>query len=161
MDESAVRKAARQGRILLVDGKVDPRAADAAWSASSHPGNHGGKRTRTRLTRRPKDAPAAPENGQAPPSGAVMYASSRASREAALAQMAHLDLEVRRGVLIDAGEARAAMFKLARRTRDMLLALPERLAPRFAAGLTSADCHRILREEVERVCNEIASAHPL
>jgi hypothetical protein len=42
----------------------------------------------------------------------------------------------------------------------MLLALPDRLAPRLS-GLDEFAAHQVLSEEINRVCNEIAGSAPL
>ncbi|MFN8992033.1 MAG: hypothetical protein ACK5YP_18830 [Betaproteobacteria bacterium] len=74
--EGAVRKAIRSGRIMLIDGKVDPVAADAQWRANT----------------RPRITPGARQPGEAratsPEAGVQAYYASRARQAAAYAERA-------------------------------------------------------------------------
>jgi hypothetical protein len=47
---------------------------------------------------------------------------------------------------------------MARKARDQLIALPERVAANLAATQEPAEVQRILEEEIERICQEIADA---
>ena len=47
---------------------------------------------------------------------------------------------------------------MARKARDQLIALPERVAAILAATQDPAEVQRILEEEIERICQEIADA---
>ena len=63
---------------------------------------------------------------------------------------------MRRGELVSAAEVRTAAFAEARRARERLYALPDRLSPVLAA-LNDADaCHAALLEAVEEICTEIS-----
>lgn len=153
----AVRQAAKAGRITLVKGKVDPARADREWTERSHPGGHGGQNRGKRQPRRPEAGPIGGlEGGEA---GAT-FASMRARREGAQAELAELELARKRGEVAPLAEIRAAVFTLNRRARDMLLALPDRLAPRLTA-LDPVEIHAILTDELTRVCHEIADDRPL
>ncbi len=83
------------------------------------------------------------------------YAKARAARELYQAQLAKMELDRQRGVLVRADEVRVGAFNLARKARDQLIALPERLAAILAATLDAAEVQRILEEEIERICQEI------
>jgi len=147
VSHTAVQKAIKAGRIQVDrQGRIDPRAANRAWSTGTDPAQV-----------RPQGGDEGPAPGQHLGAQGVTYAASRADRESFLAKLAELDYRARAGELLEAEAVRAEVFKLGRRCRDMLLSLPERLAPRLAAGLDVGEAHRILREEVERVCNEIAA----
>jgi phage terminase Nu1 subunit (DNA packaging protein) len=147
LSHTSVQKAIKSGRIQADKaGRIDPRAADRAWRTATDPAQV-----------RHKAGDEEPAPGHHTGAQGVTYAASRADRESFLAKLAELDYRRRSGELLEAEAVRAEVFKLGRRARDMLLALPERLAPRLAAGLDVGECHRILREEVERVANEIAA----
>jgi len=67
-----------------------------------------------------------------------------------LALSAKLDYELESGQLIQAKDARRAAFATARKARDMLLTMSDRLAP-IVAGLTNRfDCHEAITAEVRR-----------
>lgn len=152
VSREAVRKAVIQGRISLLRGKIDPKRADREWSQSTltrvgRPAKAG--RTGAHTSRRPADA--ASKGGQ---NG---YADARAARERVLAELAELDLKVRKGTLVNADQAREKVFKAARAARDLVLGLPERLAPRLV-GQDEAAIRRILTDETGRICDVIANA---
>ena len=73
---------------------------------------------------------------------------SRSRREHYAAELARLEVMQRRGELVPVVEVRAEAFNLARSIRDALLALPDRLAPMLAATSDTAQCHRLLGEEL-------------
>jgi len=71
--------------------------------------------------------------------------------------LARLEYEQRVGGLLDADEVRTAAYTCARCARDLLLAIPSRVAP-VVAGLTDvAECHRVLEAEVSRALDELSS----
>jgi hypothetical protein len=86
------------------------------------------------------------------------YAKARAARELYQAQLAKIELDRQRGVLVRADEVRLGAFNMARKARDQLIALPERVAAILAATQDPAEVQRILEEEIERICQEIADA---
>ncbi len=89
---------------------------------------------------------------------ATGYAKARAARELYQAQLAKLELDRQRGTLIRADEVRIGAFNMARKARDQLIALPERVAALLAATQEPAEVQRILEEEIERICQEVADA---
>ena len=86
------------------------------------------------------------------------YARARAAREVAQAQLVRLELEEKRGTLVRADEVRLGAFNMARKARDQLIALPERVSALLAATGDALEVQRILEEEIERICQEIADA---
>lgn len=88
----------------------------------------------------------------------VNYAEARAVREAYNAKLARLKYEQQLGILVNAEEVRTAAFNLARRTRDELMGMPERIAAQIAATDDPAEVERILEDEIERVCQELSNA---
>jgi len=88
----------------------------------------------------------------------VNYAEARAVREAYNAKLARLKYEQQLGILVNAEEVRTAVFNLARRTRDELMGMPERIAAQVAATDDPAEVEQILEDEIERVCQELSNA---
>jgi hypothetical protein len=142
VSHTAVQKALRDGRIPASNGKIDPVAADAAWKANTDPSKQTG-------------SIAEPAAGSAKGS----YATSRAVRESYLARLAKLEYEEKAGRLVSADEVRITTFNLARSARNMLLALPDRLAPILAAMTSAREVHALLMTELRRVCEEISGEH--
>jgi len=147
---TSVLKAVQRGRITLVRGKIDPDAANRAWETNTDPAQR-------RPTRGAKGVNGTPKRT---PEG-VTYAKSRAERETYLARLAALEYDVKKGKLVDADEVRARVFAIARTARDILIGMPDRLAPRIVGETNQHEIHRMIAEEVARVCNEIANARGL
>lgn len=140
VSHTAVQKALRDGRIPSSGGRIDPAVADRAWKANTDPS----KQTTT----------VANEPGSDAARGS--YTTSRAVRESYLARLAKLEYEEKSGRLVSADEVRISTFNVARAARNMLLALPDRLAPILAAMTSAREVHALLSTEVRRVCEEIA-----
>lgn len=160
----AVQRAIKSGRITTVNGKIDPVTADLEWQQNTDQ-----SKPRNRITGSPKQAKAPGEPSEpmslggadeiiSAPSTATGYAKARAARELYQAQLAKLELDKRRGALVPADEVRLGAFNMARNARDQLIALPERLATVLAAIQEPAEIQRVLEEEIERICQEIADA---
>jgi hypothetical protein len=160
----AVHRAVKAGRVTTVNGKIDPDQADREWLENTDQ-----SKPRNRITGRPKHTrpegePSQPMNlgGSEETSGgngtASGYAKARAARELHQAQLAKLELDRQRSILVRADEVRVGAFNMARKARDQLVALPERVAAILAATDDAAEVQRILEEEIERICQEIADA---
>lgn len=149
--EGAVRRAVRDGRIALIDGKVDPVAADAQWA----------RNTRVRAGSRPTDdanlqaggTPAARDDD----SGAG-YWQSKSRREAAEAEIAELKLAELRGELVRAADVRTSLAKQVAAVREALLQLPARVVPLLAADPTPAAMDGVIRAEIVAALAMLAEA---
>jgi len=161
ISHSAVQRAVSAGRIATVNGRIDPDQADREWHENTDQ-----SKPRNRITGSPKHARVAGEPSEPMDFGgtdggngtASGYAKARAARELYQAQLAKLELDRQRGVLIRADEVRLGAFNMARKARDQLIALPERVAAILAATEDPAEVQHILEEEIERICQEIADA---
>jgi hypothetical protein len=144
--EGAVRRAVRDGRIALIDGKVDPVAADAQWQ----------RNTRPRAGSQPADAPTAPQGARDDGDGEGGYWHSKARREKAEAELAELKLAEQQGQLVRADAIRAAHAKRLAGLREALLQIPSRLAAVLAAEPDQARCHDALQRELHAVLASVA-----
>ncbi len=144
--EGAVRRAVRDGRIALIDNKVDPVAADAQWA----------RNTRPRAGSQPAEAaaPTAPERDG--DDGAGDYWKSKARREKAEAELAELKLAEQQGQLVRAEAVRAAHAKRLAGLREALLQVPARLAAVLAAETDQAKCHDAMQRELHAVLASVA-----
>ena len=160
----AVIRAINSGRISTVDGKINPEQADREWRENTDQ-----SKPRNRITGNPKharipDGPSEPMDFGVPDDNhggngtATGYARARAAREVYQAQLAKMELDRQRGTLVRADEVKVGAFNMARKARDQLIAIPERVAAILAATQEPAEVQRILEEEIERVCQEIADA---
>ena len=176
VSDTAVHKAIKAGRVTVAGRTPTSNRPLVAWPQTqddwlansdqtkrSHVGSRGSPRreadpvpqvqlaTSARPDEVPDDAPAVGRTPTGP-----SYAQSRAIREAYQARLAKLEFEERSGKLIDANEVKVRAFKLARGARDALLTLPDRLAPILASSTDVQEIHRLLLEDIERTCRQIA-----
>jgi len=139
--EGAVRRAVRDKRITLIDGRVDPVAADAQWA----------RNTRVRAGSVPANdanlTAGGTPGGGADSSGAD-YWGSKAKREAAEAEIAELKLAEMRGELVRAADVRAALSREVAAVREALLQLPARVVPLLVAEPLPAAMDQVLRAEI-------------
>jgi phage terminase Nu1 subunit (DNA packaging protein) len=150
--EGAVRRAVRDGRISLIDGKIDPVAADAQWS----------RNTRVRMGSVPANEShlaagqhAGPEREITSSSGD--YWTSKAKREQAEAEIAELKLAEMRGELVRAADVRAALSKQIAGLRETLLQLPSRVVPLLVADPAAGTMDRLLRAEIVSALGQLTA----
>lgn len=156
VSRQAVSKAIKTGRIQTVSGGlVEFERALASWRGNSHPIE--GLKAAGRSAP-PPSVPLAegPEDLSSSSSASSTFATSRAIREAYLARLARLDYEERVGKLLPADEVRKTAFQAARRARDLLLAVPDRLSAVLAASTDPGEVRNLLTEEIQRAVNELA-----
>jgi hypothetical protein len=160
----AVHRAVTSGRISTVDGKINPTQADREWRDNTDQ-----SKPRNRITGRPKSTRDPGEQVGAVNFGdfegihrglavTTGYAKARAARELYQAHLTKLQFDRESGSLVRAEEVRLGAFNMARKVRDQLIALPERMAAILAAAADEAEVQRILEEEVERICLEVSDA---
>lgn len=163
--QEAVRLAVKDGRlaksITYVNGK--PKIADAVMADKEWAENTDQSKPRNRITgdpkhrRAPGEATKAMENSIVSGTNGPSYAQSRAIREAYQARLAKLEFEEKSGKLVSRDDVRVAAFNAARKARDSLLSIPDRIAPILAGITDDREVHRILTDEIRRVCSEMTS----
>lgn len=148
----AVEKAIKTGRISRQPEGIDPVAADAQWL----------KYTRPRADLMPRRSIEGTQRGTPP---GADWGDHRARKESAEASLREIELEKRRGELIDRRGAELAWQKTARTLRDALLdTLPSKISLELAA-LTdpwAVECklREALREELHAVADALESEVP-
>lgn len=167
ISHEAVRQAIKAGRLKKSITYVgdDPKIADETLADQEWAANTDQSKPRNRITGDPKhrragkDDPMKPMANDAGSDGVgrgPSYAQSRAIREAYMARLAKMDFEEKAGKLIPADGARVAIFNTARKARDMLMAVPDRVAPLVIGQTDAHEIHRILMDEMRRIAGEIA-----
>ena len=155
--EAAVRRAVKDGRISLLEGKLDPTAADAQWA----------RNTRVRAGSKPADSAnlGAPGGAAAAGEGAAptredndAYWAVKARREKAEADMAELKLAEQRAELVRVSAVRSAYATRAAALRESILQIPARLAAVLAAETDHARCHDLLQAELHQVLAQLQEA---
>lgn len=140
----AVQKAVEAGRITLTpDRRVDFEQADAEWEANSLNGNGRARR--------------AQHHGPVS-SGATRGTVAEANRRflEARARLAELEYQLKVRELMPVAEVEKAAFECARRARDLLLSMANRLAPVVAGLNTTDECCRAIEKEVHDALDELA-----
>ena len=140
ISREAIRKAVESGRIrlgrgLLRNGRLDPKAADRALRDNADP-----------------------RGGPPAKKGAPKLYEEKARREAALAQLAELELEQARGNVVLRSDVKTMADETARLVKERLLALPERVME----GLESLGvrdtvrARKLLNDELRRALEGLA-----
>ncbi len=149
MSRGAVSKALKNGRITAgQDGTIDPRRADADWLANTAP------RVNSQGVTPPEAVALGRELSDA--AGVPGYSASRARREAANAELAELERDRLRGLLVDADQVRSEAFMVARTARNMLQAIPARLSAILAGETDERKIYRMLEEAIDDACRSLA-----
>lgn len=160
--------AIREGKITPatvdhVGPLIDPLKADESWF-KKRGGKKRGAMELVGIPRDPEDM--TPEEAAKNPvttsDGTVVptFFQSKTLKEHFAAKRAELEFEKASGKLIDADEAKSTMFRLARKARDRILAIPDRIAAIVAAEVEPAKVHSILARELAEVAREIAADIP-
>jgi predicted outer membrane protein len=156
-----IAKLCKAGRIPLVNGKIDPEAADAALAKSSNPANLAS----ARAVREAKEAGEARAVARKVPTVAppdpdpLSYNAMRTRREGFLAKQAELDYRRSIGEVCEVAAATKAVMDCAVATRRLVEQIPNRIANQLAAAM-GADVRRVqpmMQAEIERICDEIAN----
>jgi len=135
--QPAVAAAIRTGRIrgaILPDTSIDPEEADRLWALNTRGAT---------LDRAPSVE------------GAEDYNASRARHEKAKADLAEIKLAEGRGDLVRRKAIADALFASARQARDRLMAVAARAAPLVAASSDTAECARILSDEIQAALEDL------
>ncbi|MCX8016438.1 MAG: hypothetical protein N2690_00850 [Rhodocyclaceae bacterium] len=142
----AVHKAIKAGRISTIDGKIDPKVADAEWA----------RNTRLRADNRPKRLQVQAQTDTNNEISGEDYWTARARRECAEAAIAELKRAELEGKLIRVEAVRAALAKRIASTRDALLQIPGRLAPVLAAESDMDRVAQLLEDELRTALADIS-----
>ena len=148
-----VNQLVRGGRIQLIDGKIDPIAADEALRRHRDPARQADFRTDGMLA----DAPASSSDDPIASRVQGSFAKARTVREHYRAMREKLEFELAAGNLIEKKEVELQQFALARLTRDRILQSAENIASRIVAAFEIDE--RKVRELVDTslltIVNEI------
>ncbi len=160
-DEKAVRKAVNEGRISLIDGKIDPTVADIQWA----------RNTRARASQTPTAAQLPIDDGidvalDAFPSGQTTgkpaadpgYMQFRSRREEADAQIAEMNAAKMRGAMLMRHDVDRAMFEIGREVRDRLASCARRIASEVASIQTAEACESVVDREHRIVLELLVSS---
>jgi len=144
VSRAAVSHAVKEGRISLIDGKIDPAVADIQWASN----------TRARASSRAGSAAVHVTAGSDAAAGAVAvedevddYMRSRARREAAEASIAEMKQAEMEAQLVRRQDVERAAFVSARQLRDGLTNCARRLGASVATLTTPDACTAVIEAE--------------
>lgn len=141
-------------RITLTkNGKINPALADRQWEANTDP---------AQVYAIKEDSPAraaSSETASSASSGGigVSYQQSRAIREAYEARLKKLEFDERTGKLISTETVQREAFNAARKTRDMILNVPDKVIPLLIGKTDIHEMKEILRKELLRTLENLAN----
>jgi len=143
VSHTSVLKRMKAGTLsVLPDGTLDERVAVREWTLGKGQTNTG-------------------TPGVGEPGAVSTQASARAALMVYKAQLAQIELQVKRGELVNAADHRAAAYTTARTVRDLLLSVPARLAPVVAGlGGSPEDCYAAIEREMFNVVDQLAALRP-
>ena len=153
----AVQKAIEAGRISTVPddkgrARIDPQVADIQWGRNTDP---------DQSARANPGKDISPSGGSASGSQGAeregsRYWDAKTEREEVELAKAKLQLAKDEGSLVSREAVERAAFEAGRLLRDMILSVPNRLAPEVA-GMTEPPAIEVrLREELRKVLDELA-----
>lgn len=150
--KSAVAKAVSDGRITLINGKVDPAVADIQWAQNTRARADSGRTVAGNVAEAGQGMPAALEAPSAPESGpsAPGYADYRAIREKAEAEMAQRANAKDAGLLVERSKVERGMFDVVRAFRDSVMVIGQRAAPRCIGLGDARDIEHVIAEETRK-----------
>jgi hypothetical protein len=164
-------KAIREGKIKPADHDktgplIDPAEADRTWKNA--PRKRRGLMQLVGIPRGPDgedadelegglDGALAGAGADAKDAEPTTFFKARTHKEHYSALRTKLAYEEALGKLVDADVVKRDAFRLARKARDRILAIPDRLAAILAAEVDVDRVHIILSKELADVCREISS----
>lgn len=150
ISDTAVRKAIKSGRITLTkNGKINPTIADRQWEANTDP---------AQVYAIKKDDTSSETQPSTPTGGiGISYQQSRAIREAYEARLKKLEFDERTGKLISTETVQREAFNAARKTRDMVLNVPDKVIPLLVGKTDIHEMKEILRKELLRTLENLAN----
>lgn len=149
----AVQKAVESGRISTIPDakgktKIDPAVADIQWSNNTDPDQSARANAGRRIT--------LGGTGHSESNEQNAYWDARTRREIAEASKAELELEEMAGNLVDKDGTRRAAFEVGRVLRDMILAVPTKLAGELSALSDTRAIEARMREELRKPLDQMA-----
>jgi hypothetical protein len=88
------------------------------------------------------------------------YNRARASRENSRAKREELDLKARSGELVSAAEVAAAWSELVTTTRNQMLLIPDKVAPKVAVLTDVLECRTVIEREVRQALQALSEHEP-
>lgn len=150
----AVFAAIKDGRIAAAideNGKIDPEVADRLWDLNTDPRYSKTTALKDRALAMQKDAE---QMGFVLGSGMAIAESKQIESEYK-AKLAKLDYETKMGLVVLTEDVEREAFRVARVTRDAMLAIPDRMAAELAGTTDPFIVHKKLMDEIRNAISEV------
>jgi hypothetical protein len=166
----AVSKAAKAGRISLIDGRIDPEVADLQWARNTSPEQQQrGAPGQFELTQqRAQEAlhgaqtaanPSLPTEGTDEADSPALV-REKSETERVRRDLLTLELAEKRGELVRVADVERAYAAKLAAAREAIEALPDRLASQLAAIDDPAKVHLLLTDELRLAMGRLVSEAP-
>lgn len=144
VSKQAIGKLIKQGKITLIDGKIDPAFADLKLRENVNPA-----RSKTAAGMKGGEAvPAQNDSGR--------FFKARADREEAGAARELLELRKLQGELVERESVERALFEASRMLRDQVLNVPKRVAGDLSGMTNAGEIELKLTAELRRALEEFS-----
>jgi len=151
---AAVTQAIQDGRINLINGKIDPAVADIQWQANTR-----NPKAPVMITEpAPRPIPTEPLPDCAIPQTVYDLQLARAKREHHEANIAEMRERQKAGELVELAEVEKASLDIYARTRNALERIPDKLADRLAAETDAFACRSLMAAEIEQTLTDLADS---
>lgn len=145
--KSAVAKAVSEGRISLIDGKIDPAVADIQWAQNTRARADSGRTAATGGAGEGAGPSSAPD---APAAEQDEYRSLRTRRERSEVERSERDNLKEAKLLVERHSVERGTYDVVHATRDALMSVGPRAAPKCIGIADARDIERVITEEVRR-----------
>lgn len=150
---TSVLKAIRTGRISLIDGKIDPVAANAQWQANTR------HRTRIPPADAPTPEPATPQRpDSAIPRSEYDLHKSRAKREHHEANLAEMRERQKAGELVELAEVEQTTATIFAQLCNAMENIGDKIGDRLAAETDPFVCRTLINDELNQIRADLAAA---
>jgi hypothetical protein len=150
----AVFAAIKDGRIATAideDGKIDPDLADRLWDMNTDPRYSKTSALKDRAEAMERDAQ---QKGFVLGTGMAIAESKQIESEYK-AKLAKLDYETKMGQVVLTEDVEKEAFRVARVTRDAMLAIPDRMAAELAGTTDPFLVHKKLMDEIRNAISGV------
>ena len=151
--KSAVAKAVKEGRITLIDGKIDPAVADIQWAQNTRARADAGRPASEQGSAMGEQLSASENPPQAPDSASAAkddYQALRVRREMAAVEREERENAKEAGQLVDRATARRGTFDAFRALRDDIMNAPQRAAARVVGMSETREIEHVFVEELRK-----------
>lgn len=151
VSRQAINKLVKQGKLVLIDGMIDPAVADELLKQRVNPA-----RSKTAAGGLGKGGLAGEMDPPQRTDDSSRFFRARADREEAAAARELLELEKLQGSLVELEQVERALFEASRMLRDLVLNVPKRRAGDLAGMTNAAEIEQALTTDLRRALEEFS-----